>query len=536
MNTKLSVTILLSVFFILTLSTALRTSGTCDEIAHHIPVGYVLLSKWDLKMDTSQPPLSRYLVALPLKLFMKINMPDDKAVWRTDDRTKFGRDFFYKYNSDPKKMVFLARIPIMVIGVLCGLLLFIWAKALYGDRAGLLSLFLYCFSPVIIANAGLATTDMVATFFILLSVYAFWLFLNDPSFRKTALAGACIGLAQLSKYNAFLLYPVFLLLLIFEFPVRDRSKMKTLFARFFAVIFISLIVTWAGYGFDLQPVLKDAMRVEEKLEIAHNMKLDKILTQVPTPLGAHILGVLGVLKHSQQSNTTYFLGKWSDKGNCLYFLTAFVIKNPIPMLIFLLAGLFITFRSKINSGEKTILTAIAVFFITSSFSNLQIGIRHILPLFPLCFIIAGRSEVLLKKKILNIIIAALIIWYTLSSLVAWPDYIAYFNELIGGSKNGCKYLRDSNLDWGQDLPALSAYMAKNGVKEVALEYFGQADPLVYGIHYRKFNPDEFEKPGNSIYAVSAQYLEHVKWTKEYKPAALAGYSIFIYDFSKVSAK
>jgi len=130
MKIKIFVILLLLVFSALVLSAALRTSGTCDEIAHHIPVGYVLLTKWDFKMDTSQPPLARYIIAVPLKLFMHINMPEDKNKWRIEDRSIFGRDFFYKYNTDSKKILFLCRIPVMIIGALCGLLLFVWVASL----------------------------------------------------------------------------------------------------------------------------------------------------------------------------------------------------------------------------------------------------------------------------------------------------------------------------------------------------------------------------------------------------------------------
>ena len=202
------------------------------------------------------------------------------------------------------------------------------------------------------------------------------------------------------------------------------------------------------------------------------------------------------------------------------------------MLIFLTAGLFMTLRRKIGRGERVILVTIVLFFIASSLSNLQIGFRHILPLFPLCFIIAGRTEELLKGRLLSLVIWFLISWHVVSSLSAWPNYIGYFNEIIGGPKNGYKYLRDSNLDWGQGLPALADYMKKNKVEEVALEYFGQADPGAYGIHYRKLSALEMNKPDNKIYAISAQYLEHIKWTERYKPTATAGYAMFIYDFSK----
>ncbi len=553
MKIKIFVIILLSIFAVLTISSMRQNSATCDEIAHHIPVGYVLLNKWDFKMDTSQPPLPRYIVALPLKLFMNINMPDDRALWRVQDRSIFGRDFFYKYNRDQIKMVFFARMAVVFIGMLCGLLLFIWAKSLWGERAALFSLFFYALSPNILAHAGLATTDMVATFFILLSCYSFWLFLKNASITNIIFAAVCLGLAELSKYTAILLYPIFLLSLRGVPPKtldlaerRAGRRSNPTISKFLSVIFLSLIVVWAAYGFEFQPLLKDSMRLDEKLQIAHNIakkvyphispaaidRLDDFLLKVPVPLGSHILGIMGVFRHGYEGHSTYFLGRWSSHGDPLYFLVAFLIKTPIPLIIFLLIGIFIFLKQRSQMGERFIFIVAAVFFVASSLSGLKLGLRHILPLYPFCFMICGGAVVLLKKKYVNILLYSLMAWYAFISVKTWPHYLGYFNEAIGGPANGYKYLRDSNVDWGQDLPSLSRYMEKNGIKEIALEYFGQADPVVYGVHYRKFMPDEFEKPHDAVYAVSAQYLEGVKWTKDHKPAAAAGYSIFIYDFAK----
>jgi len=538
---------LLIIFAALAISATTHQSATCDEVAHHIPVGYVLLTKWDFKMDTSQPPLSRYIIALPLKIFMKIKMPEDKNEWRRPDRSSFGRDFFYKYNHDPKKMVLICRIPVIIIGVLCGLLLFIWASSIYGNKAGLLSLFLYCLSPTILAHAGLATTDMIATFFIFLSAYTFWMFLKDICVKRMVFAGISLGLAQLSKYNAILLYPVFLLFLVFEFRTITKTKVGMLLKRFLIVILLSVITAWAGYGFDFQPLLKDAMRAEEKIAVVHdvisrlpayfsNMHPEKFLLQTPIPLGSHILGILGVFQHSSAGHSTFFWGEWSDKSNALYFLISFLIKNPIPMIILIVIGLFILVKRGIGRAERMILIIAASFFIAASFSGLQIGIRHILPIYPFCLMVAGTSEKLLKKRNLNLIVVLLLMWQLYSALATWPNYIGYFNESVGRTKNGYKILRDSNIDWGQDLPALADYMSKSGKDEVVLYYFGQADPCAYGIKYKEFSGAELIKPENKIYAISAQYLEGVVWTKDHEPTALAGSSILIYDFSKRNAK
>jgi hypothetical protein len=126
----------------------------------------------------------------------------------------------------------------------------------------------------------------------------------------------------------------------------------------------------------------------------------------------------------------------------------------------------------------------------------------------------------------------LVIWLIVINLSAWPHYLSYFNEIVGGSDKGWKYLRDSNIDWGQDLPALANYLREHKIDKIVLEYSGQADPLEYHISYSAFQPDDYKRPGNKFYVVSVQYLENVKWAKNYEPTATAGRSIFIYDLRK----
>ena len=123
-------------------------------------------------------------------------------------------------------------------------------------------------------------------------------------------------------------------------------------------------------------------------------------------------------------------------------------------------------------------------------------------------------------------------WYIFYGLWIWPDFLSYFNETIGGPKNGYKYLRDSNIDWGQDLPALAKYMKRKGMDKVKLYYFGTAKPEYYDIDWIPISKQEMDKPGRNVYAVSVHFLDRVRWTKYYKPADRIGYSIFIYDMKE----
>jgi 4-amino-4-deoxy-L-arabinose transferase-like glycosyltransferase len=547
MKQTLSVIGLLVVFIILAVSSMLQKSGTCDEIAHHIPVGVVILTRGDLKMDTSQPPLARYIMALPIVLFLNPQLPQDPAAWRVEDRSSFGRDFFFKYNHNPKKILFAGRLSILLVGILCGLIIFVWSKSLFGKKTAFFALFLYVFSPDIIAHTQLATTDMVATLCILLSVYTLWRYFNVRNSFNLGLAGISLGLAQLSKYSALILYPIFILLFIFVFSKVKKQKGENLILQVLGIFVISLMVMWAGYGFRLEPLLKNTMRADEKIELINAQaaklpswnessknKLDNFLLNSPIPLGEHLLGVLGVLRHGELGHRTYFLGTWSDKGNILYFIVAFLIKTPIPVILLLALGLVVLVRGKGVCEKYFLLLFPSLYFISALFSGLQIGVRHLLPIYPFFFIVAARSMYLTRYKIFLFILSVICIWYAVSSFMIWPNYLSYFNEFVGGPDNGYKYLRDSNIDWGQDLPALAKYLDKNKVSVVTLEYFGQDEPSVYGIKAKKFKESEFLDPGAKVYAISAQYLEYVHWTKNHAPNAKIGNSIFIYDFRNKS--
>ncbi len=526
----------------------LNTSGTPDEIAHHIPAGVILLKKGDFKMDTSQPPLSRYIIAAPVVFFLKPGLPDDAAQWRRQDRGEFGRDFFFKYNHMPKKMLFAGRLAVLTVSVLCGILLFVWAKQIYGAKAGIFGLFLYCLSPNILANSALATTDMIATFFIFLSCYMFWRFLRLNNWLNLFLSGIALGMAQLSKYSSLILYPIFFIFIIIGVWHIKKEKAKKVLLQIFLIFVISVITIWAGYGFKHEPILKNTLRQQEKIELVNASaqkilpfwneglakKTEYFLRSFPMPLGEHIIGILGVLRHSRQGHATYFLGSHSEAGNKLYFTLAFLIKTPIPTLLLLALGIYALFKQKFSIDTYYLVLVPVIYFIAASAGNLQIGLRHILPIYPFCFIIAAGSVSLLRYKFFKIAIPLLCAWLLFNCINVWPNYISYFNESIGGPKNGWRYLRDSNIDWGQDLPALSAYMKKNNINDITLEYFGEDDPALYGIKFNKFNKDEYRRPQEKVYAVSVNYLDNVEWAKDCKPVATAGNSIFVYIFKRVN--
>lgn len=535
--------LLLLVFSALTITSIQKNSGTCDEIAHHIPAGFSYYKKWDFRLNPSNPPLSRYIMALPLN-FLNLKAPFDDKSWQEADTSTFGKKLFFEYNkTKTHTILFLSRLMMVFVGILAGLLVYSMAAKIYGYRSGLFALFLFCFTPEVLAHSIFATTDITAACFMLLSIYTFWKFSKYAVMKNIFISGFALGLAQLSKYSAFILYPIFVAIIIIE----QILHKKMCFRPFKSVIFIfliSIIIIWSGYGFRMKPFLAEITKNEERIAFVQNLgsrylplwdknlskKTEYFLKNVPLPLTTYTFGFLGVMKHNKEGHRMFFLGKWSDFGSPLYYLVAFFIKTPIAIILILLLSIFSLFKLKFKKDELYLIVPIVAIVLAASVSKLQLGLRYILPIYPLCVIFASRTITCAKNYWQKSILIILSLWLIFSSLLAWPHYLSYFNETIGGPNNGWKYLRDSNVDWGQDLPALRQYLMKNDIKEIKLFYFGEDNPTAYGITFNKFTDDEFNKPKNRIYAISVEYLDSVNWTKGTESTANAGHSIFIYDF------
>ncbi|MBL7183318.1 MAG: hypothetical protein ISS50_02585, partial [Anaerolineae bacterium] len=208
-----------------------------------------------------------------------------------------------------------------------------------------------------------------------------------------------------------------------------------------------------------------------------------------------------------------------------------------------------------------LLLPVLVYLATSLSSQaLNIGYRHILPILPFLFVFASGVARSLELRRLPRTTACLllVIWYLVASIRIYPDYLAYFNELVGGPDNGWRYLVDSNLDWGQDLKGLKRYIERAGIEEVYLSWFGSTYPDAYGydIPHRllpsfiyhpgqvagvPFNP---LRPAPGVYAISATNLQGVyfsdhdlfAWFRERQPLSKIGYSIFIYEVGRQEAE
>ncbi len=509
---------------------AMKTkSPTCDEFSHHVASGYSYLVTRDFRMNPASPPLPRMLAGFPL-LFLKAKAPLEDPSWQKGDSPAFARQFFEVVNNRQDEFIFWARFSIVLLSVLFGYAIFWWSRSLWGNWAGLVSLFLYSFSPDILAHSGLATSDLAVAFFFFLTLVFFYRYLNQPTAGRLVGCAVNAGLALLSKFSAVLLLPILLLTAL------ACGRYKEMLGRR-AVLFLTacFLTVWAGYFFETKPLLTNTPAPEKKmteyLKIG-GKPLVYFAEKVPVPLSTFSSALVSMAYTRAAGTNAYLMGHWSREGWWYYYMIAFGLKNTIPFLILCLASL-IFFR---NLGVSRYLGAILLvpilfFFIFTLRDKAQAGIRYFLPIYPLFFVLASGVVVFLWKqgRILRVVVIFLLGWHATEALMVFPDYLAYFNELAGGPSNGYRYLRDSNVDWGQDLKSLGVYVRKQGYPEVVLLTLAPSDPNYYGIPARSIEEDEFQEPRRTVYAISAHFMDEALWTRDRKPDKVIGRSFFVYD-------
>jgi hypothetical protein len=573
------VTAALGLYGILAVTSLRQQSGTFDEVIH-LPPGYVSLTWRDHRMNPDHPPLVRRLAALPLLLVDVRVDPDDHA-WRVARPWEFGKRFLYRWN-DACRLLFLGRLPIVFLGAVLAVAVFAWTRRHWGLPAAALALFLCVLSPDVLAHGQIVSTDLGITLFTFLTVIAFERLLEGVTARRLLLAGLSLGAALGTKFSGVGLLPILGLLgltvalapasLPVTFGVTTRQartrarRLAVLAAALFAMGLIAIVVVWASYGFS-SPLARDP---------AVNASFDWSRVQPENPVvrwafqaargrvlpEAWVWGFLHFLKHSE-SRPAFLLGQYSETGWWYYFPVTFAVKTPVALLVLLVLSFWLVVRRPGSLRvECALWLPVVVFLGLSMTRNINIGHRHLLPIYPFLFVAAGRCATLawgsasgVARRALRPLAAAFLaglgLWYALSVLSVHPHYLAYFNELAGGPRNGYRILVDSNLDWGQDLPGLAAWMEKNAVPRVKLLYFGTADPTYYGIScdrlpgYQPPPPSTLVrdvKPGDLV-AISATHLQGlyldpallplVARFRAMRPLATIGYSIFIYraDFA-----
>ena len=524
--------LLLLAFFAQAITSATLKSPTFDE-EFHVGRAYAYARARDLRMQQNHPPLVSALTGLPLLLMPELRDPTTIAGWDEAFLFTFADELFWRLGHDVDKMLFLARLPIILLGTLLGAFVSRWARQMYGSEAAVLSSVLFAFSPNLLAHTRLVTTDLAVTAFAFTALFSLWRYLRAPSWRRMALASAATGLALSSKLSALLLVPVCVMLAVVDVWRRSGSGPRRRAASVQAVLRclvlfgVAGVVVWAFYGFEVRPWPG---------------------TRVLLPATSYLLNVRTVIGHAARGHGAFLMGQVSMHGWWYYFPITLVLKTPLVTLGLSAIALWDTLRGRRWGQEAAVLLFPATYFAFALTSSLDIGYRYILPLTPFLCLFAGKvaSAAWLRPFWLRTrALPAVGVVYAAVTLSVFPHYLAYFNVLAGGPGEGYQYLVDSNLDWGQDLKLLKVFLDKRGVDEVWLGYFGSADPAYYGIRSRAIFPEGSSRPSDEIalfnpapgwYAISATILQGpfseepdiLDWFRRQTPVEKVGYSIFVY--------
>jgi hypothetical protein len=554
----------------LALHTLRGNAATFDEGAH-LPAGYTHLVLGDHRLNPEQPPLVKLLAAAPLLAVHPV-VRTDHIAWTAARQWEFGRRFLYAWN-DGDRLLFLGRLPIVALTLLLIASIHARTRRLAGAWAAAIALGLAALSPSLLAHGNLVTTDVALALFVLLAVCAFDRLLERVTWGRLVATGLAVGAALATKFSGLVLVPLLLVLgavgiggkrpleLALVRPPRTLNgtlrKARVVLMLQAAIAAMALVVIWASYGFrgalSPDPTVRAELRkvLEEPKEHSWQRAIVAAADAAVVPED-YARGLLFVMKHSER-RPTFLCGRLSESGFPHYFLATFLLKTPIPLLLLVLVAVFRIPRLPPRTAAFLWVPP-ALYFAVALSRGLQIGHRHLLPVLPFLLVAAGEAAAALvrwRRPVGVVLVALLGAWYAFGTLRNHPLHLAYFNEAAGGPENGWKVLVDSNLDWGQDLKRLKAWMAARGVEKIKLSYFGSADPAYYGIDcarlpgYSAPHPPRVTRqirPGD-IVAVSATNLQGVYLDPEdrplmarlrrLEPVGRAGQSILIYraDFS-----
>ena len=535
--------------FLLLLQAATRLSATIDE-GFHITSGYEYLRTGQMHLLDEHVPLAKALLAWPLFFVPDLMPPEQAEGYAEGNLIRVAQGTVLAYRPIDRVIV-ACRIPVVLLTLVLAATVHRRAVDRFGSGAGLLALTLCVLDPNILAHGSLATTDLGATAFIFWAVWAFARYLKRPRWREWWLAGLMLGLAQSAKLTAALLIPLLGIWgLVVAVRRADRSPARALgrWSLFYGgMLLVAALTLWALYGFEVRPVTG-------------------LAAGIPLPAASHIERWLRLQENLAYGREAFLLGQNRMHGWWLYFPIAFILKTPLPTLLLLFLGLVRGVeRRKTGESSWDLLLFPAVYGLFSLTSTLNIGYRHLLPVLPFLFIIAGRLSIQAEacttsqakaratlQYVSRFTYSSLLVWLALGTLRISPHYLAFFNELAGGPDNGWRYLADSNTDWGQTLKDLAVYQRKHNLGPVKLSLFTFLDPAAYGVEYEPIAPmtgappvlPRRFRPEPGIYAISATTLDGVPlplpsmydWFRHREPVARIGHVMFLYQVTESDGK
>lgn len=488
----------------------------------HIAAGLDYLRTGEYNYEPQHPPLARVVVAaLPFWL-EDLTLGKFSSVWANDWANK-PLDFYWRTLALARAGNLLFAIPLL----LC---IFVWGRTLFGPAAGLVGLLAASNSPTLLAHSGLATLDIGVAGTVVIASYCAWRWSREGSRRWCLFTAFATAAAFLTKFSTLAFLPPILIAYFALRPAnRESSEAAERWKQWLILTATIGLICWAIYGFSFGPFPRqDPYETERAEAIADNLR------QLSLPAPRLWQGLVDVGEHNEKGHMAFLLGEKSVTGWWYYFPIALALKTSPALLVLSLMGLFVLWRNREqfrNSGVVALGVPIVLILAVATLGNINIGIRHILPIYPFLALLAAATFSGIERLNLGtpkITVAVLLLLMHIGdSLYSHPDYLAYFTPPVRGSEH--LYLLDSNLDWGQDLARLADYVRAKKLPAILLTYEGDDHAAKFGINNLLLPPGH---PDCCWVATGVNALKgigpYIKFLEFREPDARVGKSIFVF--------
>lgn len=533
--------IIIAIGIVLNITQAWQNSPTADEPGH-LASGVTQWKDGNFSYNTPHPPLTKLLASLPV-LFQ----PDATVRFANDEGKKFrdpdaANDFLYRSNNPVARaqlFTFLGRLPMILFWLAMVVVTTLWARKRWGQFAGLIAAGVLVFDPNLIGHGNLINTDVPLAAGFIATIWALDRYLGAVTRKNLITLIVIFALAQLTKFSAVILWPLVISLGL----IRVWYDRKTFSVKQWLIMTLSLIggtafIIWSAYGFQFT-----------KVDISSSWNRPthyfKKFVNFPIPAGNYFQGLYETIKHNKFGHNAVLFGETESHGRVEYFPIALATKAPIITLgLFLLWiawGLKNLHLKHWRQHYSIVLFSLPplVFFLTAVNSNLNLGVRHIFPLWPFMALAIASLVTVSAKRWWRWGLGGALVGLAITVSTSWPSTISYFNVFAGGTANGHKILQGSNYDWGQDAWRLRDFIVQEKLSDYAIELFGSVPENVIWPKRNRLLVDSDIASGltpSGIVFVSSGVLDrpnsNVDWLKNYSPTWQIGSTITGYDFRK----
>lgn len=518
-------------------TTAVQQTPTIDEPVY-VATATDYLHEHRLRYNPEHPPLGKLLIAAGVAVADPRYDPSYAGT-----QGDVGRHLLYESGNDAWRLMLWARLPVIALTLLFGLVAFAFARELAGTAGGLVALALYAFSPDVIAHGSLATLDLPAAGFVLTSAWLAWRARRRP-LRHLPWAGAALGAAVATKMSALPAVPVLMALAALSVLAAERRgkvlpglagvaagrrrQVLSALAGAVAVALVALAVVWAAY-LVVDPRLR--FTPVEAVPAVHGLR-GRLVGLLPLP-PAYRAGMrlqFGLEDYPWQG---YLFGHLYTGSLWYYLPAALLVKTPLGLLALGAAGaVAVVAVRRLRPAAPYLLLPPLVLLAVAMTGARDFGTRYAL-FVPVFLAVAAACALTLRRRWAAVLTAVLVLVTAVSSVRAFPYYLPYANEAFGGPAHTHRLLHDSNVDWGQDLGRLADRLRQRYPGErVWLVYKGAGVPSYYGIHAadpRTVAPDRVHGLlAVSDSAVAKAHGRLAELIASSRPAGEVGHSISLY--------